>query len=73
MNALKDLDERKFILNTPLLLDQITFEGPRLVRILALKLEDWDLEDIERFPHLVTDTFVTHVLYQDSGVTAVVD
>ena len=41
----EDPDTRQFSLNTPLLLENITFEGPRLARILHLKLEDCDLVD----------------------------
>jgi hypothetical protein len=66
----KDPDEGKFLLNTPLLPENITFEGPRLARIPHLKLEDWDLGDTERFPHLATDNFMKRVFYKESGVTA---
>lgn len=65
----KDPDEGKFMLNTLLLPDQITFEGSCLVHIPALKLEDWELVDTERFSHLATNTFVTRVFYKESGVT----
>ena len=34
-----------------------------------MKLEDWDLDDTKRFPHLTTDTFMTRVFYKYSGVT----
>lgn len=43
----KDPDEGKFLLNTPLLPDQITFEGPCLACVPHLRLEDWDLADTE--------------------------
>jgi len=48
----KDIDERKVLLQTPLLLDEIIFEGPCLGQVPLLKLEDWDLVDHEKFPHL---------------------
>ena len=35
-----------------------------------MKLEDWDLGDIERFPHLVTDNFMQRLFYKDFSVTA---
>ena len=37
----KDLDVGQFVLNTPLLLENLTFEGLRLAWIPHLKLEDW--------------------------------
>lgn len=48
----KDIDESKTPLQTPLLLDEIVFDGLRLTRVLLLKLEDWDLAGHEKFPHL---------------------
>jgi len=36
----KDPDVGQFLLNTPLLLENLTFEGPRLMQIPHLKLED---------------------------------
>lgn len=53
----------------PLLQEAITFEGPRLVRVPHLKLKDWDFGDIERFPHLATNTFIKRVFYKESDVT----
>ena len=50
----KDLDERKISLQTPLLLDDILFEGMHLGQVPALKFQDWDLADHEKFPHLKT-------------------
>ena len=46
------------------------FEGLCLVRMPHLKLEDWDLANTERFPHLATDNFMQRVFYKDSGVIA---
>jgi len=39
----KDIDESKTPLQTPLLWDEITFDGPRLAQVPILKLEDWYL------------------------------
>ena len=50
----KDIDESKSSLQTPLLLDNITFEGTHLGWVPSLKFEDWDLVDHEKFPHLET-------------------
>ena len=50
----KDIDKSKVPLQTPLLLDEIVFEGPCLWRVPLLKLEDWDLTDTKKFPHLAT-------------------
>lgn len=70
VNVLKDLDVGQFLLNTPLLPENITFEILCLARISHLKLKDWDLVDHGQFPHLATDTFMQKVFYKESGVTA---
>lgn len=59
----------KFLLNMPLLLEGINFEGPCLARIPHLKLEDWDLADHERFPHLAIETYMERIYYKESSVT----
>jgi len=41
----KDIDESKSSLQTPLLPDDIIFEGAHLGRVLVLKFEDWDLAE----------------------------
>ena len=69
MKVPKDLDEGQFLLNTLLLPKNLPFEGSCLVQIPQLKLEDLDLADHERFPHLATDTFMRRVFYKESGVT----
>ena len=51
---LKDIDESKRSLQTPLLLDDIVLEGPHLGQVLVLKFGDWDLANHEKFPHLAT-------------------
>ena len=51
----KDIDESKTPLQTPLLPDEIDFNGPDLARVLILKLKDWDLVDHEKFPHLLVE------------------
>jgi len=48
----KDLDETKSFLQTPLLPDDIMFEGMHLGRVLTMKFEDWDLTGHKKFPHL---------------------
>jgi len=50
----KDLDESKSSLQTPLLSEDIIFEGMHLGRVPRFKFEDWDLADHEKFPHLET-------------------
>lgn len=62
MKVPKDLEEGKFILNTSLLPKKIMFEGPRLVRLPHIKLEDWDLANTKQFPHLDIDNFM-HILF----------
>lgn len=58
MKVLNDPDERNFLLHTPLLPENIMFEGPHLERVPHLKLEDLDLGDTEWFPHLATENFM---------------
>lgn len=70
LKVLKDLDARQLLLNTPLLPENLTFAGSRLAQIRHLKLEDWDLEDHEKFPHHYTNTYMKWVFYKESGVTA---
>ena len=53
-NVPKEIDENKVTLHTPLLPENIVFDGPRLRCVPHLKLEDWDFTDMERFPHLGT-------------------
>ena len=50
----KDIDEIKTPLKTPLLPNEITFDGPHLAPVPILKLEDWDLVNHEKFLHLET-------------------
>lgn len=66
----KDLYVGQFLLNTPLLLENLTFEGPCLVWIPHLKLEDWDLVDYERFPHLAIENYMKRVFYKELSVIA---
>lgn len=47
--VMKDLDTGKFLVSTPLLPEQVVFEGPRLSHIPLLKMEDWDLTDTQSF------------------------
>lgn len=65
MKVPKDPDAGKFLLNTPLLLENITFEGLCSARILHLKLEHWDLVDYERFPHLAIENYLERVFYKN--------
>lgn len=69
MKVPKDPDVRKFLLNTPVIPEGITFEGPRLAWIPHLKLEDWDLADHERFPKLTMESYMRRVYYKEYGVT----
>lgn len=59
----------KFGIHMPLLLENITFEGPHLVRVPLLEMEDWDLDDHERFPHLAMENYMKHVSYKEFDVT----
>lgn len=64
VKAPKDIYESKVTLYIPLLPEKIVFEGPHLGHVPFLKLEDWDLVDIEHFPHLVTDQLMYHVFHK---------
>jgi len=64
-----DIDESKVTPHTLFLPYKIIFEGLHLDRAPHLKLEDWDLADMENFPHLMIDQLMHHVFYKDSGVT----
>lgn len=65
----KDPDSNKFFISMPLLQEQVPFEIPCLARIPLLNVEDWDLVDHERFPHLATTNYMKCAYYPDSGVT----
>lgn len=65
----KNPNSGKFRISTPLLQDQVTFEGPKLAHMPMLKLEDWDIVDQEKFPHMVTHQYMTKIYYDDAGVT----
>lgn len=51
----KDIDESETPLQTPLLPDEITFDGSHLAWVPILKHEDWDMTDHEKFLHLVIE------------------
>lgn len=55
---LKDIDESKSSLQTPLLPDDIIFKGAYLGKVTSLKFEDWDLAKHEKFPHLATSQLI---------------
>lgn len=38
--------------------------------IPLLKLEDWDIADHEKFPHLATNKYVTKIYYEEAGFTS---
>jgi len=65
----KDLDSRKFLVLTPLLLEQVEFEGTTLAWIAMLKMEDWDLTNHERFPHFATKKYMMKIYYEETRVT----
>jgi len=50
----KDLDKTKSSLQTPLLPDDIMFEGTHLGCVPTMKFEYWDIADREKFAHLET-------------------
>lgn len=70
MKVTKDSYSEKVTIATHLLLEQVPFEGLWLARIPLLKIEDWNLGDHARFPHLVTDKNMRRVYYEKSCVTA---
>lgn len=48
----KDPNSAKLMVSTPLLPESVFFEGNLLAQIPYLKMEYWDLGDLERFPKL---------------------
>lgn len=65
----KDPDSSKFMYSTPLLPDEVVFAGALLVHIIVLTLEDWDLINHAKFPHLATNKYMTKIYYEENGVT----
>lgn len=55
VKAAKDLEAMKSVLQTPLLPEDITFEGPPLGWVPTMKFNDWDLADSEKFPHMTME------------------
>ena len=49
------MDAAKSTLQTPLLPDEIRFDGLPLGRVPSIKFEDWDLADSDKFPQLAAD------------------
>jgi len=66
----KHINDRKTPLQTPLLQDEIFFDGPCLVRVALLKLVDCDLADHEKFSHLATEHLMHHIIDTNTGMTA---
>lgn len=54
----------KFMVPTPLLPEEVIFKGALLAHIPILKMEDWDLIDHEKFPHLATNKYMMKIYYQ---------
>lgn len=65
----KDIDESKTPLQTPLLLDDILFYGLNLTLVPLLKVEDQDLENHEKFPHLGNDQLICHTIDTNMRIT----
>ena len=65
---IRDPKDTKFNTFTSLLPKKVPFEGV-LGKILQLKMEDWDLADHTKFPHLVTYKYMKRVYYKEIGVT----
>jgi len=66
----KNLEVEKFIIHTPMLPETITFDGLHLAWVPLSKMEDWDLADCERFPHIATENYMKQLYYKDSSVIA---
>lgn len=63
-NIPRDSDSRKFMVSTSLLPEKIPFEGTLLGCIPTLKMEDRDLVDHKKFPHLVTNKYLARIYYE---------
>lgn len=51
----KDVDFVNNTLQTPLLPDEIRFDGLSLGQVPSIKFEDWDLADSDKFLELAED------------------
>jgi len=67
--APKDLDSVKFMVSTPLLLENVLFEGNLLAHIPNMKMEDWDMGHHERFLQLAPSKYLKKVYYEESNIT----
>lgn len=65
----KDLDNAKFMVSMPLLLEKVVFEGTLLDHIPKLKMEDWESGDHQKFPQLAPTKYLSKVYYEESKVT----
>lgn len=57
------------MVSTPLLLEKVVFEGALLGHIPVLKIEDWDLEDHDKLPQMVSNKYLAKIYYEETGVT----
>ena len=64
----KDLDKVKSHINTPLLPENVPFEGEMFAKLPALKLEDWDLADCAEFPELALSEYLEKVHYEGAVI-----
>lgn len=51
----KDMDATKAMLQSPLLPDDIRFEGLPMGHVPSIKFEYWDLADSDKFPELAKE------------------
>lgn len=67
--VMNDLDSRKTTISTPLLLEQVEFEGKVLLHILVLNMQEGDLANHEILSHLDTSMYMKKIYYEEIGVT----
>lgn len=65
----KYINKSKVPLQTPLLLDEIVLEGACLGWVPLLKLEDWDLANDDKFPHLAIEQLMCRIIDTTTGMT----
>jgi len=67
----KDLDSIKYKIFTPLLLEEVPIEGKLLAKAPNLCMEDWDLNDRNKYPQFEPIKCLQYVYYEEVGVTRV--
>ena len=58
----KNLDEVDTVITIPALPKEVPIENSVVGHVAAMKFEDWDLTDIVKLPHLLTDALMEQTI-----------